>query len=255
MSLVQNGFVPVFVIGKNQTSEIPYPTIRVDVEDKYRFLYKKMFLTFIEVLRLYPDLDFICKIDDDTLINFDRFNDSMLQNMDYIGRMSHGKSSMKIILDLDLFDIHTTFNMNQQFLNEEFTFATGNCYFLSKKALQFIVNSKLMIFDDSLRIPEDKLFGYMLKDKPIVLNNINYSNKTIEENRLQVTQNFFSIHPIHENLFDNLLNLKVEEQINFLHNNKILNFTRRMVYTKGLEDNLKNVITEFIDSKKTIGLG
>jgi hypothetical protein len=214
-----------------------------------------MFLAFIEVLRLYPDLDFICKIDDDTLINFDRFDHNMLQNMDYVGRMFSGKASMKITLDLDLFDIHNTFDMGQQFLNEEFTFATGNCYFLSKKALHFVVNSKMMTFDNSLRIPEDKLFGYILKDKPVVLNDINYSNKVIEENRLQVTQNFFSIHPVHENLFNNLLNLKVEEQIDFLNNNKLLNFTKRMVYMKILENQLKNVIIEFIDSKKTIGLG
>jgi hypothetical protein len=232
----------------------------VDVKEEYTSLYKKLFAGY---KALYDrDFDFICKIDDDTKINVERLDKSLLEGADYVGRMFNGGGdwSAKITIDLDLLDIHHTIYNADDFVTTPFKFATGDCYFLSKKAIKYIIEQEEAIIKYSKEydsyVREDGLFGYLLYDKDVVVRDINCMTPLTTENRLQVTQNYFSIHPISEVLFNQLIGISADKQMEIINDNKILNLLKRKIYLNNLENKIKNVISEFLnDNTKTTGLG
>jgi hypothetical protein len=255
-SFKQSKFTPVFVFGKTATSNITlnYPRIDIDVEERYTNLYKKLHEAY-KFINVNYDFDYVCKIDDDTKVNLDRFNESLLDGKDYVGRFFSGKAGQKITIDLDTFDIKHVIQLNPNFLDENFEFATGDCYFLSKKAVKRIAESSIEEFQSQRRVQEDRLFGYFLRGSDITRKDIKTINAKTTENKLQVTQDFFSIHPVSEHLFPSLVNQSAEDQLKTLDENKTINLMSRQSQLKDLTSRIMELICDFVDSKRTIGLG
>lgn len=248
---------PVFVFGKgSDTSNIPYETLEVDSDEKYNRLYKKLFAAYKAINEKY-DYDFICKIDDDTKLNLSALNTEWLNGMDYVGRMFPGDSEFSITFDLGFYNIHKTVSLVPALFNSvPFKFATGDAYFLSKKAINHILNSEDIVNSiEDPRVCEDRLYGYILHDKDVVVNDIGLMNKEIEENILQITKDYFSIHPINVALFPSLIGKSVEEQMSIIYNNPTVNLLRRKAYIKDLENKLVETINNFVNAPKNMGLG
>ena len=81
------------------------------------------------------------------------------------------------------------------------------------------------------------------------------TNEVIEENELQVTTDYFTIHPIGESVLPSLIGVKIKEQLPIINNSKLLNLTRRKAYMVELENQLRKVIDDFSNAKKSIGMG
>jgi len=255
-------FIPVFIFGTGLPPHdcSPFESLIVNVKEEYTSLYKKLFAGYKE---LYSrDFDFICKIDDDTKINVERFDKNLVEGTDYVGRIFNGGGewSAKITIDLDLLDIHHTIYNGADFVTTPFKFATGDCYFLSKKAVKYIIDQEEIIKTNEekydFKIREDGFFGYLLNNKDVIVKDINCITSLTTENKLQVTQNYFSIHPINEVLFSQLIGINADEQMKIIDNNKLLNLVKRKIYLNALESKIKQVIYEFLnDNTKTMGLG
>lgn len=264
-SLIPEGveMTPVFVFGKGgDTSDIPFETLVVDSEEKYTHLYMKMFKAYKAIHEKY-DYDFICKIDDDTKITTECLKPEWLKGKDYIGRMFSGNSQFSVTFDFDWYEIHKKMDLVPPFYEGvDFQFATGDCYFLSKKAVQHILDSEKVLYShegllsfDGICSAEDRLFGYILHGKDVVLNDIKLIDPVIEENRLQVTEDYFSMHPIHNTLFSSLIGVKIKEQFEIVCKNQTINLLRRRAYIQELENKVKGAINDFLNSKRSIGLG
>jgi len=258
-SLIPEGIeiTPVFVFGKGgDTSDIPFQTLVVDVNEEYNLLYRKLFEAYKIISKTF-DYDFICKIDDDTKINTESFTKYLIENEDYVGRMFEGNTEATITLRLDFYNINRTINLKPTFFSgKSFIYATGDCYFLSKKAVNYILSSEEVLSKcGNARIEEDRLFGYMLSDKDVKIKDINMTNEVIEENELQVTTDYFTIHPIGESILSSLIGVKIKEQLPIINNGKLLNLTRRKAYMVELENQLRKVIDDFSNAKKSIGMG
>lgn len=257
-SLIPEGveFIPIFLFGRGGNTEgIPYKTMVVDVEEKYSNIHFKYLEGYKRINEEY-DFDFIFKIDDDTKINFEKFKKEWVEGKDYVGRFVYGNLPSKIILELDCFNLYKTIHLNpSSFETCMYKFVSGECCFFSKKAIEHIYKSKFEQLDDIYGLIEDRMFGYMLQDDNIIKNDIKITNDFTTENDLQVTEDYFTIHPINELLYKLLIGLKVKEQLEVIKNNQSLNLLRRKTYLKVLEDNIRDTVMKFLDSKKTMGLG
>lgn len=258
-SLIPEGIYikPVFVFGRDgDTSDIPFDTLVVEVNEEYNLLYRKLFEAY-KIIDKTIDYNFICKIDDDTKINMESFTKSLIEGEDYVGRMFEGNTEATITLRLDFYNINRTINLKPTFFSgTSFKYATGDCYFLSKKAVNHLLSSEDVLSKcGNARVEEDRLFGYILHDKGIKIKDINLTNKTIEENELQVTTDYFTIHPIGESVLPSLIGVKIKDQLPIINNSKLLNLTRRKAYMVELENQLRKVIDDFSNSKKSIGMG
>ena len=249
--------VPVFVYGADDiTTNIPHNNIQLkEVEERYTNLYKKIILG-LEYINSHFDYDYILKIDDDTLVNYNLLKE-VQWNQDYVGRSHNNFSKNVIDIDLPMFNIKKNINLYPPQFNEPFSFMTGDFYALSKKAVNYVLEKKeyLKEFKENSYVCEDQLIGYILKDKDITTLDINFMSKEIEENVLQVTQNLISLHPVNFHLFDHLLSLPPTDQLNKLLEAKRINLWYRKSLLKKLEEDLSNLLLEFANSKKAMGLG
>ena len=254
-SLINNDikFTPVFVFGKDgDTTGIPFDTIITDVEEKYSNLKLKLLASYKTVSEDY-DFDFLIKIDDDTKVNLGQFKKEWVVGKDYVGRFIDGNISSKIILELEMFNMYKTIILNpQKFIETNYKFATGDCYILSKKAIQYINNHDCK-YDNIFG--EDRMFGFILKSDDIVKNDIKLTNEMTNKCNLQVTIDYFTIHPIHENVYQSLIDKAIDEQLSIIENKSLFNLSIRKMYLRELEDKIKNTVIDFMNSKKTIGLG
>ena len=252
-------FHPIFLFGSNgDVTGIPYETMIVDVDEKYNFLFLKLNKAYKIINEKY-DYDFICKIDDDTKINLELFKKEWIFGCDYIGRIFDDNLKSTITIDMDFCQIHKTIDLKPNIFNGvNFKYASGDCYFLSKKSVNFIQFSDIIvdnIIKDGNRVNEDRMFGYILRDKNIIIKDINLINTEIKENDLQVTTDYFTIHPINEYLYPSLIGVKIKEQMFIINEKKPLNLITRKIYQKQLEDTIKKTIIDFVNSKKAIGMG
>jgi len=247
--------IPIFVFGRGgDTSNIPFETMVVDVDEKYTNLHLKFLEAYKRINDKY-DFDFILKIDDDTKINIEKFKKEWIEGKDYIGRFLYGNLPSKIILELDHFNIYKTIYINPRTFEEElFRFVTGECCFFSKKAINHIYKSDFKLAE-SQGYAEDRLFGYLLRDDSIIKHDIKLVNDVITENNLQVTSDYFTIHPINESLYPYLIGLGEEEQMEIIKKNQCVNLLKRKIYLETLEYDIKEAVIKFLNSKKTIGLG
>lgn len=250
-------FIPVFSCNMEYIRN--YDVIKVDTTiDSYNNLYKKLFLSF-EYIDKHYNYDFICKLDDDTLINFDRFDENVLIGNDYIGQMLNGKGDSTITIDLYFYDIHKSIPITDDFFaKSDFTFAKGNCYFLSKSAVSEILKHRTFIdnLDGKKRINEDRLFGYLLQKNPnIKKKDISLTDEFTVENLLQVTVNYFSIHPIHESIYKSLISKTIDEQKVIIEKYKSVNLLSRKILLHELENRIQSTVINFVNDKRSIGIG
>lgn len=253
---INSNILPVFVYG-NQTPqiEIPYTKVQLNVEERYTNLYKKIIegLDYINKNFVY---DYIIKIDDDTLVNYNLLKD-INWSADYIGREHNNFSKNVIDLNLPMYNIRKTINLYPSQFQDEFSFMTGDFYALSPKSVNIILENKHLLeeFKESSYICEDQLIGFILKDKNITRKNISFMSPEIEENVLQITENLISLHPVNTLIFPSLLPLQPEEQLAKLLLAKRTNFWYRKSLLKKLEEDISGLLLEFANSKKSMGLG
>lgn len=255
--LQTKNITPLFVYGKQNLSiDIPYPTIQVDVEEKYTTLYQKIYKG-LKHIHQKLDYDYVIKIDDDTLVNFNLL-DKPLFEADYTGRM-HGNFSINTIdINLPMYNIRHTIDLYpSKVFKTEFSFATGDFYILSKKAVNLILEkeAKLSSFLESDYICEDQMIGYFLKDGDLNRKNISLMTEEIEKNILQITSNLVSLHPVNSVLFQSLIGLDPQHQLFKLLEAKRTNLWYRKTLVQSLESELKEVLLRFANSPKKMGMG
>lgn len=246
-------FEPIFVVGTpHENLDFKgYRYIKLDIEDSLVNHPYKLFKVF-EILE-NEEFDFICKPDHDTLITFKNFDKSILKGYDYVGSLCENDDDVNVSVNIN--KIKKDINLFPTFFKEKFNFMAGNCYFLSKKALKYIITQKKFLEDcKKYFVFEDRLFGYLLKDKDIKLNNISHIDNFTIENALQVTKNFFSIHPVSNNIFLELTSQPIKTQKEILEKNKLFNLGRRLSYFKKLEINIRKVLIDFYNEKRSIGI-
>jgi len=131
---------------------------------------------------------------------------------------------------------------------------------LSRRVVEFLVDNKQKLFDgcdNKEYILEDQLIGYALKDQwsTFTKKDICFSTPQSITNVLQFTTEGMSLHPINSDIFLDLLNHTPEEQINKLTNDRGLTFWYRKTLLNKLEDYIKDLILNFVNSKKRMGMG
>lgn len=253
--------IPLFVFGKSASPsgfnvKNPYETLVVDVPERYTMLHRKLFAAY-EYVRKNYEFDFIWKIDDDTKVNFQALNPDSLKGKDYIGRMSNSWMDAKLRVDLDFCNLHKDITFKTTaFDGINYKYATGDCYFLSPKAVDWILQQRHLLekCDDGFTC-EDRMVGYMLDEKDLVIEDIGLYNDFTIQNDLQVTNGYLTIHPISQFVFTSLIGFPVEDQIVRLEQSQSINLTKRKAYVQELENKLKQVVTDFLNSKRSIGMG
>lgn len=254
--LEQYNIVPYFV-SANPTPVIPseYKVIELPYNDEYFYLAKKTVLSIEHILE-HTDCDYILKIDDDTIFNVDRFDLDYLQ-YDYVGGMDSVKKS-RIIIDLPPCRIYDELKLYPSlYSSAEFTFAHGDFYGLSRRAAEHVVSHKHLLDDmytENVRVSEDQFVGYCM-----YLGNftsLNIKSDVMDHNlkALQITKNYMSLHPIHNSMFLPFLEKTPEEQITALEKSTVSLIYREFKLLE-LKKELHNVILEFMNSKKSMGMG
>jgi len=254
--LNQLNITPIFLTNIDDDLELKeYEVVKANIEDKYTNLYKKIFFSFENLQN--REFDYLCKIDDDTIFNFKNFKHNILEGYDYIGRVANNFTGSHITIKFNMFMIDNKIDFYpSEFFKKPFKFCSGDCYFLSKKAVNMLYNKKefLQNLKDDI-VCEDQLVGYLLDGEDIKVNNIIESSKTIQDNSLQVTRDFLTIHPINERIFKNLILLDKEEQIKIIENSKFSNYNLRLAYLTKLQSKIKQEVINFYNENKLIGLG
>lgn len=247
---------PIFITSQDDDLELnEFEVLKVNVIDKYTNLYQKIFLSFDKLKD--REFDFICKIDDDTLINLDKFNLNLILGFDYIGRTSNNFTGSHITINFNMFMIDNKIDFYpSKYFKKPFKFCSGDCYFLSKKALSILLEKKDFLNNlDNEIVCEDQLIGYLLDNEDIKINDITETSRVITENSLQVTKDFFTIHPVNEKIFKSLIDLDFNSQINILEKNKFSNHSLRLAYLSNLQSRIKQEVINFYNENKLIGLG
>lgn len=249
-----------FCFGKNYDNRYAellkeYNTLVIDVEDEYLNRSLKTKALLIDAYKKIK-FDFLIKIDDDTILNYDLIN-KLEFNADYTGRFQKCDMDSFVQMQLFKFNIFEKIEMFSKIFDNPFNFATGDCYILSKKTVEEInaFNLPDLTKEDLIFLNEDQMVGYILCDKNISTSNIIYNDNSTFKNELQTTKNGFSIHPVSDSLFLNLIKKPFAEQLKIIENNSLKNLTSRKMYTKMLRDSLLNTIVDFLNKTKTIGLG
>jgi hypothetical protein len=250
------GFEPLFVVGTpcGTIDFEGYKHIRVNVEEKYTNHYLKLFESFKQIMDM--PFDYICKADDDTYLDFSRFDPAMIEGYDYAGRLIDNDPAAAITVVMNIFMLQKELNFFPPFFNEQFKFPTGDCYFLNKKAISYILSQeKVLELCNNRYVLEDKLNGYILSKSGLKSNNINVYDDFAKNNLMQITTNYFSIHPVSNIIYMKLLGKSVQEQQQIINENKIINLSSRFAYINTLEEKIKQAVMDFSNSKKSIGLG
>lgn len=252
------GIEPIFVFGKSPNKlDIPYSSWYLDVEERYTNLYQKIIKSFEKSLEY--SYDFIIKIDDDTIVNWERFNQEYLKEFDYVGRMQQFYTQNKIVLDIPMYNIRTTINLFPSVYKENFSFATGDFYCLSRKVVEFLVSQQDIIndsFKEQEYVCEDQMIGYLIRNEEYKHLNLEYANTEIQlANKLQITKDLISIHPISSLLFKTIINSAPEQQLQTLISQSAVNLYYRETQLQKLQNDIVQTVMDFANSKKLMGIG
>jgi len=155
-----------------------------------------------------------------------------------------------------MYNLHKKILIYPSFFKNSFKFATGDCYILSKQAVEYIINSDIY---DNIKttdyICEDQLFGYILSQHAdLTSNDITFENDITIQHTLQATKDLMSIHPIHEAYMDIIINTPSDQQLSIIASSRLSNISRNM-QLQILENTLRQVINDFANTFKPIGLG
>jgi len=251
--------LPYFFFGNTCSTETrdilkDYNVINLPVEEKYIFHSIKT----LELLKWLSKIDFshVVKIDDDTLLNT-----NLLKNIegDYIGRFINSHQNSFITINLEKYCIHKRINHFSRLFNFPFKFATGDCYILSKQAVKLAVEKSINNKPTISELPfinEDEYVGFLLSSfSELIKKDITLRTDFTETNLLQVTDNYMSVHPIDETIFDSLIGKNKDEINNIISKNSLRNLGKRKLYIDNLEKNILKTIEDFLNAPKSIGIG
>lgn len=260
-SLKLYNICPLFVYGDQPISVdvSPYDSLQLDVEERYTNLYKKVFGLFEKSLA--RDFDYLIKIDDDTLFNINLLG-SLELTADYIGRFLPKFTENAIHIHIPMFNVYSAIQFYPKIFTDQFKFATGDLYILSRRVVEFLANIKESLFNSLTEqeyICEDQLVGYCLKDQTqeFKCEDITFSLEEPHYQIFQFTKHLMSLHPIHNEDYLCLVERDPENQLRYLLNTNTkdsANFYRKGLLLK-LKNDLEKVIFDFVNHKKMMGMG
>lgn len=152
------GYEYYFVIG-GEKNEIIGDILYVQVEEKYENLPNKMILAYQFIFK-NRKFDYIYKLDDDVIVNFDRLEDIPYYNFEYYGRLVGEKT-------FDRYSHTNKVSNDSIWKNKKYNksyygkwYGGGFSYFISFNAINILINNSTLIKNDLL---EDKAIGDTLK--------------------------------------------------------------------------------------------
>lgn len=254
--LTEYNIHPIFVTADKELDTKGYNVIQIEtIEEKYTNLAQKVMNCFEHLQQTYS-FDYLIKIDDDTLFNVDRLDCNIFTH-DYIGLFFDHFTDNEIKIHLPNYNLYETIKLYPSiYTNSNFKFAAGNFYVLSNKAVKRVLEHKLVLnacYEENVRVNEDQFIGYCLQKDDITKYDYRYETKETKDQVLQITSNLTSLHPISNFLFQTMIPLSPEEQLKTLIKSASLMY--RKVLLEQLKQNLKNVIFNFVNSKKLSGMG
>ena len=254
--LDQYNIQPVFATADAELTVEEFDTIHItQFKEEYTNLARKIVYSLDHLYNKYT-FDYVIKIDDDTLFNIDRFDLSILTH-DYIGRFYDEFTKNEIIINLPAYNLHETVRLYPSAYScDPFEFASGDFYILSKKAVQEVISNTEILeifYSENVRVSEDQFVGYCLRAEHITKFDFKYETDITMQYVLQITSNITSIHPVCNSMFASLLNKAPEEQLQDLIDSSSL--IRRKFLIEALKTNIKNVIFNFVNLKKSSGMG
>lgn len=222
--LIQNNIPYYFISG--DTLDIEAPTITIcDLKESYDQLPLKTYCVLRE--SLHYDYDYLIKTDDDTFLNIDLLDESILK-YDYIGKFNDPSYAPTV----HYFKCSDEFKKPKQASKHKY--AEGGMYILSRKAVEKVVSTSK---DQFVNTPEnykgeDVMIGNILSEDKFTKLDI----KDVELSRklnMDITKNGFSLHPVHAVQMPKIHNLDFDEQIKKLLDMPILNdYNRRDLFSK-----------------------
>lgn len=247
---------PLFVTGDVDLNIKGYQTLYLNnFEEKYTNLARKIVYALTEISKKF-NYDYIIKMDDDTMFNASEL-DADVFNYDYVGRFFEKFTQNELVIKLPSYNVEETIKIYPAaFRDIPFEYAAGNFYILSKKAVDIVISNVHLLenfYKENVRISEDQFVGFCLHETNVTKWNYKYETEETEKFVLQLTKHLTSLHPITNTLFMELLTYPPKQQLEkLLKNNSLM---RRKVLLQGLKDNLKQVIFDFVNSKKLSGMG
>lgn len=183
-----------FYVGDN-TSTADTDVIALKCSDDYSHLRYKTFAMLEHTLKNY-DFDFLVKTDDDTFIDIDNLLNLNIKDCDYVGNFSTFYRFLKNKEEHIGYIKKRSLNQDVCFdyakhITEDFGYAEGGFYILSRSAAQSILNyakNNKNVFDI---IQEDIFIGYMCNKL-----NLKCKNISIHIPWYDVSSNNISFHPI-----------------------------------------------------------
>lgn len=247
---------PVFATADADLTVEGYDTIYLEgLEEKYTNLARKIVYSLKHVNENY-EFDSLIKIDDDTLFNVDRLNLDIFKH-DYVGRFYDHFTQNEIRINLPAYNLYETIKLYPSAYSDcKFSFASGDFYVLSKKAVNEVVNNIDVLeafYKENVRISEDQFVGYCLRSSEITKLDYKHETNRTRQHVLQITTNITSVHPIINTMFASLLDKTPEQQVSSLLVSPSLSY--RNILLEKLKLNIKNVIFDFVNSKKLSGMG
>lgn len=254
--LTEYNIHPVFVTADKELDMKGYDVIQIEtIEEKYTNLAQKVMNCFEQLHQNYS-FDYLIKMDDDTLFNVDRLDYNIFTH-DYIGLFFNHFTDNKFEIHLPNYNVYETIKLYPSiYTDSNFKFAAGNFYAISNKAVKRVLEHKLVLndcYEENVRVNEDQFVGYCLRKDDITKHDYRYETEETRDHILQITSNLTSIHPINNMSFQSMLALSPEEQLKMLIQSTSLVY--RKVLLEQLKQNLKNVIFDFVNSKKLSGMG
>lgn len=164
---LEKNFTVYFVYGDAQQTSIEGNNMLLLYKDVYEYLPVKT-IEFFKTLKDYK-YDAIIKMDDDIFIDTDKFTNFIynIKNIDYAG-FFHSKQTTKGSLRTYHYDKCSDVSFNKPVIEPyTYEFANGACYYLSKKAVDVILENYTTNFEyqQCLKLEkgsEDRMVGQIL---------------------------------------------------------------------------------------------
>lgn len=205
---IENKIDFVIITGGNKKTEYIDNELRLKCEDTYEALHLKT-LEALKYINSHIKRD-ILKIDDDSLLNFKAFKKYKF-NFDYGGFILPGSGSGYAYHKEKVSNPQYSSDIDDSNIN--YYFALGGCYFLSKKAIKFVVKNAQTTFEyknflKKFKGREDRMVGQALFDSFKLLNVYSEGYWINRDNVLYSVFNDMVLHPIPLSKLEYLYNKK-----------------------------------------------